>query len=161
MRWTHTPLPADEVGALSRRAGLSPVMAELLLRGGLGDDAKAARFLRPALAELNDPFLLSNLDAAVHYLTLYLPAASQNSLSFGGVRITWKRQVSPPPGTPSFTDVPPGDPAFQSIEALYASGITVGCAGGTTYCPDATLTRRQMAVFLAKALGLHWTDTTP
>lgn len=103
----------------------------------------------------------SHIDAVVHYLTLYLPAASQNSLSFGGVRITWKRQVSPPPATPSFTDVPPGDPAFQSIEALYASGITVGCAGGTTYCPDAPLTRRQMAVFLAKALGLHWTDTTP
>ena len=102
-----------------------------------------------------------NLDAAVHYLSLYLPAAAQNALEFGGVRITWKRQVSPPPGTPSFSDVPPGDPAFKSIEALRASGITAGCGDGTTYCPDAILTRRQMAVFLAKALGLHWTDTTP
>jgi S-layer family protein len=99
-----------------------------------------------------------NLDAAVHYLTLYLPAASQNALGFGGVRITWKRQVTPPPGTPTFADVPPSDPAFQYIEALVASGITAGCGDGTTYCPDANLTRRQMAVFLAKALGLHWTD---
>jgi len=101
-----------------------------------------------------------NLDAAVHYLTLYLPAASQNALGFGGVRITWKRQVTPPPGSPTFGDVPPSDLAFPYIEALAASGITVGCSQ-VDYCPDAPLTRRQMAIFLAKALGLHWTDTTP
>ena len=102
-----------------------------------------------------------NLDAAVHYLTLYLPAASQNSLKFGGARITWKRQVSPAPGTPTFGDVPASDLAFPYIEALVSSGITAGCGDGTTYCPDAPLTRRQMAVFLAKALGLHWTEATP
>ena len=33
--------------------------------------------------------------------------------------------------------------------------ITGGCGGGN-FCPNANLTRRQMAVFLAKALGLHW-----
>lgn len=64
MRWTYTPLPADEVGALSRHAGVSPVLAELLLRGRLADHATAARFLRPALAELNDPFLLPNVAEA-------------------------------------------------------------------------------------------------
>ncbi len=74
MRWTYTPLPADEVEALSRRAGVSPVMAELLLRGGLGDDAEAARFLKPALAELNDPFRLRNLEAAVARLRAALEA---------------------------------------------------------------------------------------
>jgi len=51
--------------------------------------------------------------------------------------------------------------AFQAsekiaiAEALYAAGITGGC-GNFNYCPDAPLTRGQMAVFLAKALGLHW-----
>ena len=53
--------------------------------------------------------------------------------------------------------MPLSDPAFQYIEALVKSGITAGCGGGN-YCPDGTLTRRQMAVFLAKALGLHWVD---
>jgi len=77
MRWTYTPLPAAEVEALSRRAGFSPVLAELLLRGGLGDDADAARFLRPALAELNDPFLLSNLEAAVARLCRALEAREE------------------------------------------------------------------------------------
>lgn len=63
MRWTHTPLPADEVEALSKRAGVSRVLAELLLRTGLKDDAAAA-FLAPALAGLQDPFLLRNLEQA-------------------------------------------------------------------------------------------------
>jgi S-layer homology domain len=66
-------------------------------------------------------------------------------------------QVSPPPATATFNDVPTNDAGFQYIEALAASGITGGCGGGN-YCPDNPVTRRQMAVFLAKALGLHWPD---
>jgi single-stranded-DNA-specific exonuclease len=64
MRWIHTPLPAGEVEALSRRLGVSRVLAELLLRAGLGAD-RAADFLRPELAGLGDPFLLANLEPAV------------------------------------------------------------------------------------------------
>lgn len=63
MRWTYKPFPADEVGSLSRATGVGPVVAELLLRNGLADPAAAASFLRPALAELNDPFLLHNVEA--------------------------------------------------------------------------------------------------
>ena len=63
MRWTYKPLPADEVGALSRHTGDSLVLAELLLRNGLGAGEAAAKFLRPVLAELNDPFLLPNVEA--------------------------------------------------------------------------------------------------
>ena len=79
----------------------------------------------------------------------------RHDFGMGWVEIWWKRTVSPPPATPSFTDVPTDDGAYQYVEALKASGITVGC-GASTFCPDATLTRRQMAVFLSKALGLHW-----
>lgn len=64
MRWTHTPLPAAEIEALSKRAGVSRVLAELLLRAGLGEGEAASAFLQPALAGLNDPFLLRNLEAA-------------------------------------------------------------------------------------------------
>ena len=35
------------------------------------------------------------------------------------------------------------------------SGITGGCGAGN-YCPNQPLTRGQMAVFLAKGLGLSW-----
>jgi single-stranded-DNA-specific exonuclease len=63
MRWTYKPCPAEEVGALSHATGVTPVVAELLLRNGLGDPVAAKSFLRPALAELNDPFLLPNVEA--------------------------------------------------------------------------------------------------
>jgi hypothetical protein len=99
-------------------------------------------------------------DAVAYYAYALLLTDSQPPLGFGGLQITWKRQVSPAPPTPTFGDVPASDPAFEYVEALAASGITAGCAGGN-YCPDANLTRRQMAVFLAKALGLHWTESTP
>ena len=72
-----------------------------------------------------------------------------------GMRVVYQLQVSPAPGTATFTDVPTNYWAFQYIEALAASGITAGCGGGN-YCPETTVTRAQMAVFLAKALGLHW-----
>jgi|GEM_PF-1401301 len=41
----------------------------------------------------------------------------------------------------------------SNINALAASGITVGC-GGTRFCPDGTVTREQMATFLVRALNL-------
>lgn len=68
MRWTYTPSPAGEVAALSQHAGVSPVLAELLLRNGLACPIAVGRFLRPALAELNDPFLLRNVAAAADRL---------------------------------------------------------------------------------------------
>ena len=75
MRWTYKPSPAEEVGALSRHAGVSPVVAELLLRNGLGDPAAAASFLRPTLADLNDPFLLHNVEAVASRLRKAIESA--------------------------------------------------------------------------------------
>ena len=50
-----------------------------------------------------------------------------------------------------FTDVPCTGGTFDPwIEDLSARGITGGCGGGL-YCPDAAVTRKQMAVFLLKA----------
>ena len=79
---------------------------------------------------------------------------------FGHVEVWWKRTVSDAPGTATFADVPDNHDFYQFIEALAASGITAGCGGGN-YCPDAPLTRGQMAVFLAKALGLHFGQAGP
>ena len=82
---------------------------------------------------------------------------TDGSVSWRDAQVWWHRSVSPAPVTPTFGDVPTSDPGFQYIEALVASGITAGCGSGN-YCPDASLTRRQMAVFLAKALGLYWSN---
>ena len=74
------------------------------------------------------------------------------------VEVWWRRVVSPAPASADFGDVPISSPQFQFVEALYQAGITAGCGGGN-YCPDNPVTRGQMAVFLAKALGLNWPET--
>ncbi|WP_456375151.1 S-layer homology domain-containing protein [Thiolapillus sp.] len=81
--------------------------------------------------------------------------ASTSDIRFFGAAVGWTRTISPAPATASFNDVPTGHWAFQAIEALANSGITSGC-DANNFCPDANLTRAQMAVFLSKALGLHW-----
>jgi len=58
--------------------------------------------------------------------------------------------VSPTP-TP-FTDIA-GMPFESDIAWVYLEGITSGCTP-TLYCPDAPVTRAQMASFLARALDL-------
>ena len=81
-----------------------------------------------------------------------------SDLRFGGVTVWYRLQMSPAPASATFADVPTGYWAFRHIEALAASGITAGCGGGN-YCPESSVTRAEMAVFLAKALGLHWADS--
>jgi single-stranded-DNA-specific exonuclease len=65
MLWIHTPVPAGEAEELSKRAGVSPVLAELLVRAGLAEPAVAAEFLKAELSRLDDPFLVGNLVPAV------------------------------------------------------------------------------------------------
>ncbi len=59
--------------------------------------------------------------------------------------------VSPPASGAVFLDVPASDFFASWIEELSALGVTGGCGGGN-YCPDAAVTRAQMAVFLLKTL---------
>lgn len=81
-----------------------------------------------------------------------------NATTFDAIYVDYKLRVSDAPPTATFSDVPTSHPFFQYIEALAASGITAGCTAppNPNYCPDSSLTRGQMAVFLARALGLHW-----
>ncbi len=89
------------------------------------------------------------------FIALVEPTLQDGTEKVAGVIIGYVLQVSPAPGSNSFTDVPTNYWAFQYIEALKASGITQGCTP-STFCPDDPVTRAQMAVFLAKALGLQW-----
>ena len=60
------------------------------------------------------------------------------------------------PRPAGFGDVDPGSVHASSIEALFASGVTVGCATEPLrFCPNRSVTRAQMATFLARALGLE------
>jgi len=57
-----------------------------------------------------------------------------------------------------FSDVPTSHAFFKYIQGLYASEITSGCAAGQ-YCPDSSVTRSQMAVFLVR--GVHGAAFVP
>jgi hypothetical protein len=95
------------------------------------------------------------VDNAVQVLDLQVSTGSSSATSFSAVRVLYRLRVSPAPATATFGDVPVGHPQMRFVEALAAAGITGGCGGGN-FCPDASLTRGQMAVFLATALGLHF-----
>jgi hypothetical protein len=89
-----------------------------------------------------------------HYgLSVTMPPTS--TVRFRGCNVTFNRQVSGAPATATFSDVPVSHPYHRFVEALVDSGITAGCAPGL-YCVNAPITRGEMAVFLAAALGLHF-----
>jgi hypothetical protein len=58
----------------------------------------------------------------------------------------------------TFTDVETDYWAWEFVERLVNAGITAGCGNGE-YCPEATVTRAQMAVFLLK--GIHGLSYSP
>jgi hypothetical protein len=49
-----------------------------------------------------------------------------------------------------FQDVPLAHPLWRFVHSLYNAGVTSGCANGM-YCPDSSVTREQMAVFLLRS----------
>jgi hypothetical protein len=62
--------------------------------------------------------------------------------------------------TASFNDVPANYWAGPFVERLYAAGITGGCGTNPLrYCPEETVTRAQMAVFLLR--GIHTSAYAP
>jgi subtilisin family serine protease len=52
-----------------------------------------------------------------------------------------------------FVDVPPSHPFWSWIEALFRAGITSGCGTNPpVFCPDQTVSRAEMAVFLLRSI---------
>jgi hypothetical protein len=107
------------------------------------------------------PFgIFLSLPESTEYLLRLEFDASANPQYIGAVQVWWRTTVNPGYGGQIFNDVPITDPGFPYIEALAVAGITGGCGGGN-FCPDNPVTRRQMAIFLSKALGLNSTVAGP
>lgn len=82
---------------------------------------------------------------------LYCPEAP---VSRGQMAAFLTAALKLPAGPDAFVD-DEGSPYEEAINSIAAAGITTGCAAEPpSYCPDKDVTRGQMAVFLAKALGL-------
>ncbi len=86
----------------------------------------------------------------------YCPASPMTRAQMAVFLLVAKHGSSwtPPPATGTvFSDVPAGYWAGAFIEQLAAEGITGGCGGGN-FCPDSSVTRAQMAVFLTTTFNL-------
>ena len=71
------------------------------------------------------------------------------------LRAVFGSDIIPDLATGIFDDVPPGSFAANFIERFLAEGITSGCSQEPRlYCPNDSVTRGQMAVFLVRAFGL-------
>lgn len=114
------------------------------VRGGCGTDSAPVNYLYTQSAH-----------HPLYFVIFFANNPLDGSVKFNNAQVYYHRVVSPAPATSDFGDVSTSDPQFQYIEALFAAGITGGCGGGN-YCPTNPVTRGQMAVFLSKALGLHW-----
>ncbi len=53
----------------------------------------------------------------------------------------------------SFTDVPDSDWAHADIAWLKDTGLTNGCGDGTTFCPEDTVKRKELAAFMHRLSG--------
>jgi S-layer family protein len=75
--------------------------------------------------------------------------------AFRGAVVGFRLGISGGPNEPTFADVFPGTFPYPYVEALAAAGITQGCTADR-FCPNQPVTRAQLAIMLARALGLHW-----
>jgi hypothetical protein len=80
------------------------------------------------------------------------PASAQaGSSSNSNVRHTTDEAYVPPLcGTGKFADVPAGSAFCRWIEQLDRDGIMTSCDGGSSFCPDNPVTRKQLAMALGK-----------
>ena len=65
-RWVVKPQGNPEaVAAMAAATGISPVLANLLVQRGIDTLEKAKKFFNPQLSDLDDPFLMKDMDKAV------------------------------------------------------------------------------------------------
>lgn len=94
-----------------------------------------------------------------HYSLYFCPKGQAKRLDVAIVLARAARLPRPEaPYRLDFADVPNSFPHASEIYALAEAGITVGCATNR-FCPDAPLTRGQMATFLKRALDLAPLDS--
>lgn len=71
--------------------------------------------------------------------------------------LKWAESRGDVPGKGRFFDVRPSNTHFDAVEGIAAAGITKGCTRAA-YCPKPSVTRAEMASFLARTLGLSPVD---
>ncbi|MGC3979368.1 MAG: single-stranded-DNA-specific exonuclease RecJ [Paludibacteraceae bacterium] len=71
--WIYSELTEEQQRIkeqLANELSISPILAQLLVQRDIKTFDEARSFFRPNLADLNDPFLMADMDKAVHRLTI-------------------------------------------------------------------------------------------
>jgi len=122
----------------------------------LFDDVRPGHWAYTEIASISDVGITSGCG-----LSIYCPddTVTRSQMAVFLLRAMYGGDHAPPTASGTiFSDIPSTYWAAAWIEELAASGVTGGCGGGN-YCPDDTVTRSQMAIFLLRAL--HGADYTP
>jgi single-stranded-DNA-specific exonuclease len=73
-RWQIKTLDFEASRVLTQHLGLSPLAARILSNRGIRTHEEAERFMKPSLSHLHSPFLMKDMDRAVHRVTKAIDA---------------------------------------------------------------------------------------
>ena len=94
MRWTLKPKPSHKkVTSLASVLNVSELIATLLVQRGIESFDQARQFFRPSLADLHNPYLMKDMDKAVHRIETAI-ANGENILVFGDYDVDGTTAVS-------------------------------------------------------------------
>lgn len=94
MRWTLKPKPSeDKIRHLAQALNVEDFVATLLIQRGIETFEDAKHFFRPSLEQLHDPFLMKDMDKAVHRIELAIEN-QENILVFGDYDVDGTTAVS-------------------------------------------------------------------
>lgn len=84
-KWNCLTLTPEQTALkenLAKDLGISPILAQLLIQRGIDTPEKGKSFFHPKLEELHDPFLMRDMDKAVHRLNAAL-SANESIMVYG------------------------------------------------------------------------------
>ncbi|RAR46421.1 single-stranded-DNA-specific exonuclease RecJ [Flavobacterium lacus] len=94
MRWTIKPKPEPQlVSQLATELNVSTLIAALLVQRGISTFEQAKQFFRPGLNDLHDPYLMKDMDKAVHRIEKAI-SNQENILVFGDYDVDGTTAVS-------------------------------------------------------------------
>jgi single-stranded-DNA-specific exonuclease len=82
MLWIEPTVDEPRIKSFSQQLGITPVTAALLWTRGMRDPVETKTFLEPRLADLGDPFALTNMSVAIDRLQKAM-AAGESILVYG------------------------------------------------------------------------------
>jgi len=155
-QWIVQPKDTARAALLARALGISPLLAQLLINRGIGDEAAARAFLSPDLSSLADPFAMRDMGRAVERIERALrrgePIVVYGDYDVDGqtasaVLVSVFRELSSNPAAVSFYIPNRMDEGYGlHAEALYSlkdrAGLVVTVDCGITSVEEARLARQ-------------------